>query len=88
MVSRRERERDTQRNEIYFFLFQGMSESTGPETANIPSGWRVGSCGKALPGVEVKIDNPDDSGEGEVCLVVYLISLSIHDCLPLGVHSW
>ena len=46
-----------------------MSESTGPQTLNlIPDNrWRTGSCGPKLLGVHLKIDKPDENGEGEVC---------------------
>ena len=46
---------------IYFFrgigipLFElyGMSETTGPATSNLPGAEKIGSVGRALPGVEV-----------------------------------
>ena len=46
----------------------GMSESSGPHTLNLmqPDRWRVGSCGKTIEGVQLKIFNPDENGEGEV----------------------
>ena len=44
----------------------GMSESTGPHTFNTPESWRVGSVGKTMLGVKVKIDTPDEKGDGEV----------------------
>ena len=46
----------------------GMSESSGPHTLNLiqPDGWRVGSCGKAIKGVQLKIADPDENGDGEV----------------------
>ena len=46
-----------------------MSESTGPQTLNFISEhrWRTGSCGPRLHGVRLKIHNPDQNGEGEVC---------------------
>lgn len=46
----------------------GMSESSGPHTLNLiqQDGWRVGSCGKAIKGVQLKISDPDEDGEGEV----------------------
>lgn len=33
----------------------GMTETTGPATSNFPGADRIGSIGKALPGVEVKL---------------------------------
>ena len=48
----------------------GMSECSGA-TINLKSStkWRTGSCGKAINGVEVKIDCPDECGDGEVSIV-------------------
>lgn len=45
-----------------------MSESTGPATISIPGYVKAGSCGVAFEGVEVKIHNKDEEGNGEVCL--------------------
>lgn len=46
----------------------GMSESSGPQTLSLKSSthWRTGSCGRNIKGVETKIDNPDEQGDGEV----------------------
>ena len=46
----------------------GMSECTGPQTLSLKSHtkWRTGSCGKTISGVEMRIDNPDEHGDGEV----------------------
>ena len=48
----------------------GMSESSGPHTLNLIQpdaiGWKVGSCGKTIKGVQLKIADPDENGEGEV----------------------
>lgn len=44
----------------------GMSEATGPLTVNSPE-YRRGTSGKVIPGVEVKLVNKDDTGEGELC---------------------
>ena len=46
-----------------------MSEGTGPVTTTeivSGNGMRLGSIGKPYKGMEVKIDNPDSNGEGEV----------------------
>lgn len=50
----------------------GMSECTGPQTISLKSStkWRTGSCGTTMSGVETKIDNPDENGDGEVSSVV------------------
>ena len=54
---------------LYLIVFHvGMSESTGPHTLNVMSEgrWRVGSVGPRIKGVQLKIDKPDENGEGEV----------------------
>ena len=43
-----------------------MSEGSGPVTTTTKDNKRLGSIGKALVGVEVKIDKPDPLTEGEV----------------------
>jgi long-chain-fatty-acid--CoA ligase ACSBG len=45
----------------------GMSECTGPETANLTDAFKIGSAGRPLPGTELKIDKPDSEGNGEIC---------------------
>lgn len=44
----------------------GMSEATGPLTANFPD-YKSGTSGKPVPGVELMLFNKDESGEGELC---------------------
>ena len=44
----------------------GMSESTGPISVATIDTWRLGSVGQCLSGGHLKIDNPDENGEGEV----------------------
>jgi len=46
----------------------GMSECTGPQTTNLPGFGRhkIGTCGKAMEGSVMKIDNPDAEGNGEI----------------------
>eukprot|EP00455_Lapot_gusevi_P047118 TRINITY_DN6321_c0_g1_i4.p1 TRINITY_DN6321_c0_g1~~TRINITY_DN6321_c0_g1_i4.p1 ORF type:complete len:709 (+),score=240.31 TRINITY_DN6321_c0_g1_i4:98-2224(+) len=56
---------------IPLFELYGMSEVTGASTICVPSYYRVGSCGPALPGVEIKIEHVegrDKPGEGEICM--------------------
>lgn len=53
---------------IPLFELYGMSESTGPATISIPGHVKAGSCGVAFDGVEVKIHNKDEEGNGEVSL--------------------
>eukprot|EP00178_Gracilaria_changii_P025332 TRINITY_DN78098_c0_g1_i1.p1 TRINITY_DN78098_c0_g1~~TRINITY_DN78098_c0_g1_i1.p1 ORF type:complete len:628 (+),score=111.28 TRINITY_DN78098_c0_g1_i1:318-2201(+) len=44
----------------------GMSEGTGPLTANYGR-YKAGTSGRVIPGVEVKAINQDETGEGELC---------------------
>lgn len=46
----------------------GMSECSGPHTITLQNRYRLGSVGNALPSFCTKLDNPDNSGEGEVCM--------------------
>lgn len=41
----------------------GQSECTGPHTTNTPTNWKIGTCGRPLPGTESKID----PNTGELC---------------------
>lgn len=47
----------------------GLTETTAVSTLTSPYKPVPGSAGKTLPGVEIKIDNPDSSGVGEVCIM-------------------
>lgn len=44
----------------------GMTEASPVITAETHWEQEYGSCGRALPGVEVMIDNPDENGIGEI----------------------
>lgn len=46
----------------------GMSESSGPHTISVPEAFRLTSCGKEIPGCTTKLQNPDEEGNGEICL--------------------
>jgi long-chain acyl-CoA synthetase len=46
----------------------GLTETTAVSTLTSPYKPVPGSAGKPLPYVEIKIDNPDSSGVGEVCI--------------------
>jgi long-chain acyl-CoA synthetase len=45
---------------IPLFELYGMSETTGPATTNLPGAFRIGSVGKAIPGVEVELGEDDE----------------------------
>uniref|UniRef100_A0A673C998 long-chain-fatty-acid--CoA ligase n=1 Tax=Sphaeramia orbicularis TaxID=375764 RepID=A0A673C998_9TELE len=45
----------------------GMSESSGPHSVSTNSDYRITSCGKVMPGCKIKLDKPDEDGNGEIC---------------------
>ena len=53
---------------IQLMELYGQSESSGCLTLNLikQDGWKVESCGKLIKGVQLKIFNSDENGEGEV----------------------
>jgi long-chain acyl-CoA synthetase len=60
----------------------GMTESSGAATANTPSARRIGSVGKPLPGVTVKLDKTAPGAEGDVGEV-----LMYGHCVMDGYHN-
>ncbi|CAG7784884.1 unnamed protein product [Allacma fusca] len=46
----------------------GMSECSGPHCMAIDSAFRIGSCGKTLPGCVTQIRSPDADGNGEILM--------------------
>ena len=46
----------------------GLTETSAVSTLTSPDIPNPGSAGKPVPGVDVKIENPDESGTGEICL--------------------
>ena len=68
----------------------GMSEGTGPITATTHTDVRLGSIGKVYKCMEVKINDPDSTGQGEVnceswSCVVSMVSVTV---LCLDLLSW
>ncbi len=57
-------------HKLGFTILQGygLSETSGAATATFENDNQVGSVGKPMKGVEVKIDNPDKEGVGEVLI--------------------
>ncbi len=45
---------------IPLYELYGLSETTGPATSNLPGDAKIGSVGKALPGVGVKLGDDDE----------------------------
>jgi long-subunit acyl-CoA synthetase (AMP-forming) len=50
------------------FNVYGMSETTGGTTKHSTDNARMDSCGFATPGTDMKIADPDNNGEGEICM--------------------
>ncbi len=57
-------------HQLGFTIIQGygLSETSGAATATYADDNRVGSVGKPMLGTEIKIDNPDKDGVGEVLI--------------------
>ena len=55
-------------NDIGIMLIQGygLTETSPVLSAENDENIRIGSIGKAIPGVDIKIDSPDESGVGEI----------------------
>ena len=45
-----------------------MSETTGATTMHFAHNFRLDTAGPTVPGCDLKIDNPDENGEGEICM--------------------
>ena len=45
-----------------------MSETTGATTVHTFNKFNLDSAGWCLPGTDLRIDNPDENGEGEICM--------------------
>lgn len=45
-----------------------MSETSGGTTCHTIDNFKLDSAGYAVPGTDLKIDNPDENGEGEICM--------------------
>lgn len=46
----------------------GMSETTGGVTNHTDDKFSLTEAGFPTPGTELKIDNPDEKGIGEICM--------------------
>jgi len=46
----------------------GLTETSAVSTLTSPDVPNPGSAGRPLPGIEVKIEKPDETGTGEICL--------------------
>ena len=60
----------------------GMSETTGPTTVTTQDDIRFQSSGRSLQGVRLRINNPDDAGNGEVRIIfIYLFTCLFTCCV-------
>ena len=57
----------------------GISECSPVVSVNRRYHYRAGSIGQALPEVNVKIDNPDENGEGEICVQGDIVMLGYYN---------
>ena len=57
----------------------GISECSPVVSVNRRYHYRAGSTGQALPEVKVKIDNPDENGEGEICVQGDIVMLGYYN---------
>ena len=70
----------------------GLSECSGCHTVNLrhnhfqQDGWRVGSCGKPIRGVELKIFDQDANGAGEVSEKSYYVP--VMGMIRVSIRSW
>ena len=54
--------------DIVLFNIYGMSETSGGHTMHTFSRFSLDTAGFTCPGCEIKIDNPDEKSEGEICM--------------------
>ena len=57
----------------------GITECSPFVSINRRYHYRAGSIGQALPEVKVKIDNPDENGEGEICVQGDIVMLGYYN---------
>ena len=54
--------------DIKILTIYGMSETTGPQTITYLNSYKLGSVGPIIPGAKNRLANPDEKGEGEICM--------------------
>ena len=54
--------------DIVLFNVYGMSETAGATTTHAFTNFRLDAAGFSMPGCGLKIANPDENGEGEICM--------------------
>ena len=50
------------------FNLYGMSETTGAFNYMCPNKFSLTTSGYTIPGLDLLINNPDENGEGEICM--------------------
>ncbi|XP_073435471.1 long-chain-fatty-acid--CoA ligase ACSBG1 isoform X1 [Dendrobates tinctorius] len=67
---------------ITLYEAYGMSETSGPHVMSGPQNHRFQCCGKAVPGCQMKLENKDLDGNGEICFwgrTVFMGYLNMED---------
>ncbi|XP_077120324.1 long-chain-fatty-acid--CoA ligase ACSBG1 isoform X1 [Ranitomeya variabilis] len=67
---------------ITLYEAYGMSETSGPHVMSGPHNHRFQCCGKAVPGCQMKLENKDLDGNGEICFwgrTVFMGYLNMED---------
>jgi len=54
--------------DIILFNLYGMSETSGATTIHDFDNFRLDAAGFTLPGCDLRIADPDENGEGEICM--------------------
>lgn len=54
--------------DIVIHELYGMSETTGPHTVGFYGNRKLGSTGRLLPGCKNRLAEPDEKGQGEICM--------------------
>jgi long-chain-fatty-acid--CoA ligase ACSBG len=54
--------------DIPIFNVYGMSETSGATTLHTADNFRLDSAGPTIAGADLKIADPDENGEGEICM--------------------
>lgn len=54
--------------DIPIFNVYGMSETSGATTLHVADNFRLDSAGPSVEGCDLMIANPDENGDGEICM--------------------
>ena len=64
--------------DIPLFNYYGLSETTGGIVGNNVTRFNLNAAGYPLPGMDVKIDNPNEEQIGEICIKGRLVMLGYY----------